>query len=1044
MNCGNVKTNKFFNGETVSYTLMASVSVFLFFLLKQLFKITFGIGASVSALIAFIAAEVIFYLLEKRFVFRKNVLSSNLKQIFLFMFRCAVNFGFYKLSEFIFGNILKMEVSFFWMVAITICFFFNYFFDRLITFDCAYDSCSIKRSKIYLLFYYNRFIAFSGFLALICLFAIFIGYSCFPFGDYTIMRMDLYHQYGPLFAELYERVVNGNSLIYSWFSGGGSSFIGNYFNYLSSPLTGLIFLFDKENISQAITVIVTVKCVLSASAFTAYLKYSLGKSNYITAAFGVLYSFCAYFLAYYWNVMWLDGMILLPFVILGIENIINKKNCVLYIASLAVLLYSSYYIGFMTCIFSVLYFFGYMIITSGKSSETLPQINSVKKKFTFKYLMKNRFFNRIVKFGISSIIAGGLCAFALVPVYFILTNSSATSDNFPDTFNSYFNIFDFITSNLAGLETTIRSSGEDVLPNVYSGIIVLILLPLYIVNKDIKFKEKFVYICLLLFFLFSFDNNIMNYLWHAMHFPNDLPYRYSYMYTFIVLVMSYKSLLKLKSLNVKDVCYVAMSWVFFICVAQKMSTEKMSEITIYLSIGFVIIWAGFLYYNLVNKKKNNKQFVSFLAVVLVFVEVITADISAFTIGQKNSSYTENYADYTEAIDIIHNDDEDFYREELTSINLRMDPCYYSYNGMSTFSSMAYADYSQLQYSLGLTGNRINSYSYRTQTAIYNMMFNLKYLIETDEGTNPDSHLFEYYGATEKEGTKIFKNKYYLPIAYCASNNLENWIVEEGNPFKVQEDYFELATGFDGVFNTVQFLSTEFDAMYGDNVKENGTWWFYSDNEDSYGNVSFSITPVKSGNLYLCISSPDIEFIDIDSENFSTISHSLESLQILDLGYFEAGEIATVTLNCQYIDTDETYADIYAYTLDEEIFERGYNKLKETSMEITDYTETTIEGTVNAKEDCYLYSSIPYDDGWTIKIDGEKCDTFAIGNDSMLTTAIKKGEHTVELTYSPKGINYGAAITIFTVLGICGYVVYKKITSKRKDNKPIDNYNITSV
>ena len=45
-------------------------------------------------------------------------------------------------------------------------------------------------------------------------------YELAPFGNITILRMDLYHQYGPLFAELYERVTNLDSLIYSWTSGG--------------------------------------------------------------------------------------------------------------------------------------------------------------------------------------------------------------------------------------------------------------------------------------------------------------------------------------------------------------------------------------------------------------------------------------------------------------------------------------------------------------------------------------------------------------------------------------------------------------------------------------------------------------------------------------------------------------------------------------------------------------------------------------------------------------------------------------------------------
>lgn len=1036
-----IKTNKLINGETVSYSLVAFISVLSLFIFKQLFKIFFGLSASVSVLIAFLIAQVVSYLLEKRFVFRKNVLSSNLKQIFLFIFRGAVNFGFYELSEFMFSKLLKMEESFVWIVGITLCFFFNYFFDRLLLFDCAYEAKSVRFSKIYICFYHNRYIVFAGIFTAICLFVIFIGYSCFPLGDYTLMRMDLYHQYGPLFAELYDRVIDGKSLIYSWYSGGGSSFLGNYFNYLASPLTAIIFLFDRADISQAITTIIFVKCVLSAVTFTAYLKYSKKSSNYFTAMFGALYAFCAYFLAYYWNVMWLDGMILLPLIVLGIEKIIDERKFGLYIISLAVLLISSYYIGFMTCIFSVLYFFTYMIISNRQETDLTDYAKTAKEKLSFKNLMKNKFFGSSVYFAAGSLLAAALSAFALIPVFIILTSSSATSGEFPQSFESYFDIFDFITSHLAGLETTIRSSGEDVLPNVYSGILTIILLPLFVINRDIKLKDKFAYIALLLFFLFSFDNNIMNYLWHAMHFPNDLPFRFSYMYSFILLVMAYISLSKIKSLNVKDLCYSSMMWLLFIVVAQKMSTEKMSESCIYLSIGLVIIWCGFLYYYITAK--GNRQMLSLLTVVLVFLEIITANIGAFSISQTNSSYKENYADYTEAIDKIHENDDGFYREELAQLKTRMDPCYYGYNGMSAFSSMAYESYSNLQHSLGMFGNRINSYTYNSQTAVYNMMFNLKYLIDNSDTITPSSYLYDYSFTTENSGTDVYENKYFLPIAYCTSSDLQNWITEEGDPFEIQSDYFQLATGYSGVFNTVDYLSTEFDSMNGDNVAENGTYWFYKNDEESYGKVDVRFTPSESGNLYIYVSSSEITSIDVESESINTITQDISEEYILDVGYFEEGEEITLTLDCQNTETSDTYADIYIYTLDHEIFERGYNKLKECSLNITDYSETEINGTINVKEDSYLYTSIPFDEGWTIYIDGEESEIFAIGNDSLLTTAVKPGNHTVSLVYKPRGVNYGLAISLTTAAGICGYYLYKKMRKKKTVNE-FDINNISCV
>lgn len=1036
----NVKTNKIINGETVSYTLMSSISILLLLAIKQLLKVFIGIDASVSVLIAFLISQVISYILEKRFVFRKNVLSSNLKQILMLVFRGAVDFGFFKISDYLFGNMLEMVNAFVWLVAISICFFFNYFFDRLLLFDCAYSPESVKYSRIYRLFYNNRYVIFSGIFTAVCMLVVYIGYSAFPFGDYTILRMDLYHQYGPLFAELYERVVNHHSFMYSWMSGGGSCFLGNYFNYLSSPLTTIIFFFDKADIANAINVLVLVKCALSATTFTYYLKASQKSNNFFAASFGTLYALSAYFLAYYWNVMWLDGMILLPLIALGIENIINNGKGSLYIAVMAILFVSSYYMGFMSCIFAVIYFLAYIVMisvgTSNKGKIGLTQ-KSAKERYTVKNLMKNKFINRGVNFAFSSIAAAALAAIALVPVFIILRSSSATTDTFPNSFKSYFNIFDFITSHLPGLETTIRSSGDDVLPNVFSGTITLLLIPLFIINKEIRFKEKMVYVVLLLFLLFSFDNNCMNYLWHAMHFPNDLPFRFSYMYSFFALTAGYKCLSKIRALEIRDICYVGLAWIFFICVAQKMMTNKMSEPTIYVSIAFVVIWTGFLY--LFKSSKIDKVFLYFLSLIMIFAEVVTADITAFQIGQKNDVYKENYAAYTEAFATLRSDDEDFYREELSYLETRMDPCYFGYNGMSNFSSMAFEKYSQLQYRLGMFGNRINSYTYNYQTPVYNMMFNIKYILHCDDTIMPDEHLYDYMLTTSDGSTDAYRNRYYLPIAYCASNELEDWSCEEGDPFEEQEKYFRLATGYDGIFDTVDYLDTEFDCVGGDTVTSNGYYTFYKENEnDDYGYAYIKLTPVKSGEMYVYVDTDDFEKMEFDTPDNPDVPVDIAEYHnhIIDLGYVEEGEEVTLSLDFQGMDDADGSINLYTYTFNEEAFIKGYNKLKECAIDVTSYSDTKITGTIEAKEDSYLCTSIPYDKGWTIKIDGEEVEAFAIGGDdadALLTAAVKKGEHTVEFSYKARGFAEGAAISAVSVIALAGFYVIKN-SKKFKDKK----------
>ena len=214
------------------------------------------------------------------------------------------------------------------------------------------------------LFYQNRFVLLAAAMAGAAMLIVYFCTRMFPLGDNTILRMDLYHQYGPLFAELYDRIFSHGSMTYSWTSGLGSCFLGNYFNYMSSPIGAIVVFFGHKHVPEAIAAMILLKAALSAGTFTWYLKRSLRSHSMLSASFGLLYAFCAYMLAYYWNVMWLDAMVLLPVILYGIERIIREGKGMLYAGALALSMFSNYYMSFMLCIFSVLYFLYYSPLNS--------------------------------------------------------------------------------------------------------------------------------------------------------------------------------------------------------------------------------------------------------------------------------------------------------------------------------------------------------------------------------------------------------------------------------------------------------------------------------------------------------------------------------------------------------------------------------------------------------------------------------------------------------------------------------------------------------
>lgn len=886
----------------------------------------------------------------------------------------------------------------------------------------------------------NQYIIIAFFAAAVTMLAVYLCNGMIPFGDKTILRMDLYHQYGPLFAELYDKVKDGGSFLYSWTSGLGSCFLGNYFNYLSSPIGAIIMFFGHKNIPEAIGAMILIKAALSASAFTFYIKRSLKSQSFAAVSFGVLYAFCGYMLAYYWNVMWLDGMVLLPVVLLGIERIINHGKPATYITGLALTMLSNYYISYMLCLFSVIYFI-YYYINNYRFGDIICSKYAEKKRGLISKLSNKRFFRTGFLFALSSLCAAGLMAVVLLPVFSILQESSATSGKFPSDIESYFNFFDFFANHLAHLTTTIRSSGDDVLPNVYCGILTIILAPLFFFTKSISKKEKLNTLALLTTLYFTFNLNFVNYIWHGFHFPNDLPYRQSFVYSFILLVMAYKVFLRLNEFTTRQIGTVGVALVAFIFIVEELTSKNVGTGTVLLSLALIVLYVLLLTF--FKDKRYHTASLALLLLVCICSEVVMCDSSTVSITITKDSYASDYEDFRElkdALDTIEQDE--FYRMELTDLRTRMDPSWYGYNGASVFSSMAYESLSNLQDDLGMMSNRINSYTYNPQTPIYNMMFSLKYIVN-----NKTTNVLEspYYSASIKNDKySAYKNNYYLPIAYCIDSDAENWANEEymntwkieygSDPFQLQGDYFDKATGSGNPFEKLDISYATYSNISPFTESLSGTSFSYrKTTDDTDGSAVLYLTTEKKGNVYIYfeVSGAADKDITINS-SVGTITHDANQNCILDLGYYKENQTITVTVP---FESNNGNLKFFAYTINDETLNKGYEILSSNQLITEEFEDTYIKGRFTAKEDCLLYTSIPYDTGWKVYIDGEQLSEENIikFGGGLVAAKVKKGNHDIEFKYEAAGLSEGIKISTGT-LAILLFICIIKYRNKKKGAK----------
>lgn len=869
----------------------------------------------------------------------------------------------------------------------------------------------------------NKYVLLSMLSAFVIVQFTYLCYKLVPFGNMTILRMDLYHQYGPLFAELYDRITSHSSLIYSWNSGLGGSFLGNFFNYLSSPISIIILLFGHENIPDAIAAMICIKAVLSAGAFTLYLKKSKNETGAVGTGFGLLYAFSGYFVAYYWNVMWLDAMVLFPLIILGLEKIINKGKGTLYILTLTLMFFANYYMAYMICIFTILYFFAYYF-----SKYPINKKFEEEKENIGNFL----FLSSITRYVIYSIFACLLASIVIFPLMTTLHQSSATSSNSPSEFKKYFDFFDFMAQHFTSTTPTIRSSGNEVYPNIYCGVLTAILAPLFLYNRKISIKEKLSFSAILAILYLSFNINYLNFVWHGFHFPNDLPYRFSYMYCFILLLMAYKTIINIRDFSAKELLTTGLVGILFLAAVEKLGSAKVGTTTLVLTLIFVIGYTAILI--ILNSNKYQKNAISILLLFIIFSEICVGNTGNFKMNQSKSDYTSDYNSYKSLKQQLDEYDGGFYRSELTNLRTRMDPCWYNYNGVSVFSSMANEKTSNMMSEIGLYSNYINSYTYNPNTAIFNSMFALKYIVDNSnyQLTSPF-----FSKILSNDNFTAYKNNYALPVIFPVNNEILDFKSNEmGNPFNVQNDLFERATGISNVMEQLKVINSKHSNISDFNKTELETgilsYKFLNSNESA--SITLQIVSNKTQELYLYLKGNDkinswTATDGITAKNISMIDEAY----IIDFGTIYAGIPVTVTIPLK---KEKTSGNIkfYAFGLNKESFINGYNKLSDGALK--DYTikDGHIKGKINVKENETVFTSIPYDKNWNVYIDGiklNKNEIFAI-NDGLLGFNSSIGEHEIELQYTNKGLVYGSLISISTFLILS--IIFIIIKSRKKISK----------
>jgi uncharacterized membrane protein YfhO len=420
--------------------------------------------------------------------------------------------------------------------------------------NIAFDAKrSMKRSRGHL----NPSVFVSFLLTGVFLTLLYMIIGFYPFGENSVIISDLSVQYAPDLIAYKNQLLSGNIHSYSFLIGMGKNVFGLFAYYLASPVNLITLLFPSTMISETILVLITIKLSLAAAFMTLFLRGRFHTESRFAVLFGIMYAMSSYAIVYMTNIMWLDGFLLLPLLIHFLEQYISARRYWWRITlTLFVLFVSGFYIAYMVGIFSFLYLLGrlfeqHAFDKKAASNDVIP--DNRKPQETSKEAAKT-----VACFIGSAVLAAGMSAAVLIPAGMdILGNPDYSAKSF--ALDSKFSFVRLLNQIFAGSFDTLSNN----MPLVYCGLTVLLLCVLFFLNPTFSRRQKAMAGGTVLFFVVCFNLSFLDLAWQLFGAPHWFLYRYSFLLVFVLLIISFASLLYIKSVKPRSFLVTGAVFIYY-------------------------------------------------------------------------------------------------------------------------------------------------------------------------------------------------------------------------------------------------------------------------------------------------------------------------------------------------------------------------------------------------------------------------------------------------------------------------------------------------
>lgn len=815
---------------------------------------------------------------------------------------------------------------------------------------------------------------------------IFSNRGIFPFGDKSILISDMNNQYVHFLNAYKSKILEGNGFLHGWDSLTGNKLIALYATYLGSPLNLILLLVPTQYMLEGILILTLIKVGLAS--VSCYLFLNVLKKHarqFILVVLSLCYGLMMYVIINAMNIMWLDAVIILPICLIGIHNILQENKYIIFTYALIYLFISNYYIAYMVGIFLFIYFTSQVIINYSMKDYKKGLINYI----TF-------FKGTFIAIGCSSII--------IIPTYFSIMQEGILSKINLSDFKFTYSFFELLTPMFLGSVKTIKTNG---LPHIYVGLIVIYFVCLYFYNPLIKLKEKVVHGLLIIMIMISMNLEITNLIWHAMEVPSWFEYRYSFIIAIIFIILACKNLESWQGISrrILTKSYIVLNVIYLLLASG--GYEHISVGQVVLTLLFLLIYYVILLIGIQLSKKSRYSITILIVVILELVLNGIIGLQRVNLEveyRSRQDYIQNRQALEESIKNVKGKDDSFYRIEKDFRLSYNDSLNLGYNGISYFSTSSNREITELLKKMGLRSPNLNAVAYEGQTLITDSLFSVKYFLTKGEDIKGYKPIKRF---NNEEDIRILENPYWLPIAFEVDKDILGLELTEVNPILLQESILKSMIG-----------NKEISYFEPISIKE------YKLEEDKV--IRLNLDDLEATSIY----------VYIDSENLNDISLKLGNQEIKNptkithLNVEDAQKELTITLNNENIRINNI--NVYAFNI--ESFQQTISKLRESSIKVASYTSNSISGQLtSSKDDTILYTSIPYDESWHIKLNGKEVEGIKILGGFLGVNLPEKENYSIEFTFIPKGLYVGSMISAISIIGLVVISVKQIFYIKKNKN-----------